>query len=124
MGGGTAFGGQAFRTLVVLYWVLAISIYYEMINVWHIVSAIIRLHMVFLSTDYLFQKQKQKPKNQQQKRIGQVTMGTLYIRLTWWRHEMEPFSALLALCAWNSAVTDEFPSVTRSFDVFFDLRLE
>ena len=34
-------------------------------------------------------------------------------------------SALLALCAGNSLVTGEFPSqrpVTRSFDVFFDLR--
>ena len=40
---------------------------------------------------------------------------------------METFSALLALCAGNSPVTGEFPSqrpVTRSFDVFFDLRLE
>ena len=29
---------------------------------------------------------------------------------TWWRHQMETFSALLALCAGNSPVTDEFPS--------------
>ena len=39
---------------------------------------------------------------------------------------METFSASLALCARNSPVTGEFPSqkpVTRSFDVFFDLRL-
>ena len=39
---------------------------------------------------------------------------------------METFSALLALCAGNSSVTGEFPSqrpVTRTFDVFFDLRL-
>ena len=45
---------------------------------------------------------------------------------SWWRHQMETFSALLALCAGNSPVTGEFPSqrpVTRSFDVFFDLRL-
>ena len=47
---------------------------------------------------------------------------------TWWRHQMEIFSALLALCAGNSSVPGEFPtqrpvSVTRSFDVFFDLRL-
>ena len=38
---------------------------------------------------------------------------------------METFSALLALCAGNSPVTGEFPAqrpVTRSFDVFFDLR--
>ena len=45
---------------------------------------------------------------------------------SWWRHQMETFSALLAFCAGNSPVTGEFPSqraVTRSFDVFFDLRL-
>ena len=42
----------------------------------------------------------------------------------WWRHQMETFSALLALCAGNSPVSGEFPSqrpVTQSFDVFFDL---
>ena len=44
----------------------------------------------------------------------------------WWHHQMETFSALLALCVRNSSVTGEFPSqrpVTQSFDVFFDLRL-
>ena len=44
----------------------------------------------------------------------------------WWRHQMETFSALLAICARNSTVPGEFPAqrpVTRSFDVFFDLRL-
>ena len=43
---------------------------------------------------------------------------------TWWRHQMETFSVLLALWASNSPVTGEFPShrpVTRSFDVVFDL---
>ena len=30
-------------------------------------------------------------------------------RLTWWRHQMETFSALLAICAGNSVVTGEFP---------------
>ena len=42
--------------------------------------------------------------------------------VAWWRHQMETFSALLALCA----VPGEFPAqrpVTLSFDVFFDLRL-
>ena len=46
--------------------------------------------------------------------------------LAWWRHQIETFSALLAICAGNSPVPGEFPSqrpVTRSFDVFFDLRL-
>ena len=45
---------------------------------------------------------------------------------TWWCHQMETFSALLALCAGNSPVTGEFPSqrpVTWSFDVFFHLCL-
>ena len=44
----------------------------------------------------------------------------------WWRHQMETFSALLAICAGNSPVPGELPAqrpVTRSFDVFFDLRL-
>ena len=48
-----------------------------------------------------------------------------YPCLTWWRHQMEIFSALLAICAGNSPVTGEFPTqrpVTRSFDVYFDLR--
>ena len=43
---------------------------------------------------------------------------------TWWRHQKETFSALLALCAENSPVTDEFPAqrpATRCFDAFFDL---
>ena len=44
----------------------------------------------------------------------------------WWRHQMETFSTLLAICAGNSPGTGEFPAqrpVTRSFDVFFDLHL-
>ena len=47
--------------------------------------------------------------------------------VSWWRHQMETFSALLALCAGNSPVSGEFHAqrpVTRSFDVFFDLRLK
>ena len=46
-------------------------------------------------------------------------------KLPWWRHQMETFSVLLAICAGNSPVTGEFPAqrpVTRCFDVFFDLR--
>ena len=43
-----------------------------------------------------------------------------------WRHQMETYPALLAICAGNSPVTGEFPAprpVTRGFDVFFDLRV-
>ena len=46
--------------------------------------------------------------------------------IPWWRYQMETFSALLAICEGNSPVTGEFPTqrpVTRSFDVFCDLRL-
>ena len=45
---------------------------------------------------------------------------------TWWRHQMETFSASLAICTGNSPVPGEFPTqrpVTRSFHVFFDLGL-
>ena len=45
---------------------------------------------------------------------------------SWWRHQMETFFSLLALCAGNFPVTGKFPAqrpVTRSFDAFFDLRL-
>ena len=38
---------------------------------------------------------------------------------TWWRHQMETFSALMAICAGKSPVTGEFTAqrpVTRSFD--------
>ena len=50
----------------------------------------------------------------------------IVIDMTWRCHQMETFSALLAICAGNSPVTGEFSTqrpVTRSFDVFFDMRL-
>ena len=50
----------------------------------------------------------------------------LHVLAAWWRHQMETFSAFLALCAGNSPVTGEFPAqrpVTRSFRVILDLRL-
>ena len=49
-------------------------------------------------------------------------IGDIYNPETWWRHQMETFSKLLALCAGNSPVTGEFPTerpVTRSFHYFF-----
>ena len=52
--------------------------------------------------------------------------GYILAPFPWWHHQMETFSALLALCAGNSPVTGEFPTqrpVTWSFDVFFDLCL-
>ena len=58
------------------------------------------------------------------KMIQSPVMYFYRIPLPWWRHQMETFSALLAICAGNSPVPGEFPAkrpVTRSFDVFFDL---
>ena len=45
---------------------------------------------------------------------------------SWWRHQIKIFSSLVALCAGNLKVIGEFPAqtpVTRSFGVFFDVRL-
>ena len=50
----------------------------------------------------------------------------MWIVDTWWRHQMETFSALLAICTQNSPVPGEFPAqrlVARSFDIFFELCL-
>ena len=47
------------------------------------------------------------------------------LSISWWRHQMETFSALLANYAGNSPVSGDFPAqrpATRSFDVFFDQR--
>ena len=69
-----------------------------------------------------------------------VNFVALYCQMIYWkctttlnhlimmtsRHQMETFSALLAICAGNSLVPIEFPAqrpVTWSFGVFFDLRL-
>ena len=46
--------------------------------------------------------------------------------MSWWRHQMETISMLLAICVGNSPVTGEFPAqrpVTLNVDVFLDLRL-
>ena len=59
---------------------------------------------------------------------GMITMRHLQTSKsqTWWRHQMETFSALLAIGAGNSPVPGKFPAkrpAARSFDVFFDFRL-
>ena len=61
-----------------------------------------------------------------QKDWPRITYLAYYRRVSWLRHQMETFSALLAPCAENSPVTGEFHAqrpVTRSFDILFDLRL-
>ena len=52
------------------------------------------------------------------KELGQL--GALNVQ--WWRHKMETFSALLAICAGNSPVPGEFPAqrpVAWGFMFFF-----
>ena len=48
------------------------------------------------------------------------------LNLSWWRHQMETFYAVLTLCEGNPPVRGRFTSqrpVTQSFEVFLDLRL-
>ena len=55
--------------------------------------------------------------------INAASLG-MKLHITWWRHQIETFSTLLALGKGNSPVTCDFPSqrqVKRYFDVFFDL---
>ena len=78
------------------------------------------IHMNSISKD-------NAPTTKQGKTIWRVyLMESVIFAMTWWRHQMETFSALLAICAGNSTATGEFTAqrpVTRSFDVFFDLHL-
>ena len=58
--------------------------------------------------------------------LAQINMFFHVIVTAWWCHQIETFSALLALCAGNSPVTGEFPSqrpVTLTFNIFFGLHL-
>ena len=58
--------------------------------------------------------------------IWYMSLNTRAWQNSWWRQQMETFFALLAICAGNLPVTGEFPAqtpVTRSFDVFFYLRV-
>ena len=60
------------------------------------------------------------------KKLHQTHTDIILRAIPWWRHQMEIFSALLAICAGNSQIPGEFPAqrpVAWSFDVFFDLRL-
>ena len=78
----------------------------------------VRIHNRF--PPYLYRLTNQLTKLQHSRYLALVFLHT------WWRHQMGTFSALLGLCVGNSTVTGVFPAqrpVTRSFDVFFDLRL-
>ena len=71
-------------------------------------------------------KKKKKNGHIYQKCCYSFLSHIVFYLSTWWRHQMETLSALLAFCVGNSPVTGEFPTqrpVTQSFDVFFDLHL-
>ena len=73
--------------------------------------------------NYWFMEKLQKKTNWTESSAPSMLMA--WFADAWWRHQMEKFSALLAICAGNSPVPGEFPAqrpVTRSFGVFFDLR--
>ena len=77
-------------------------------------------------TEYLFNHANHIYSSSGPDRYERGLKNVTYTCRTWWRHQMETFSALLAICAGYSSVSGEFPAqrpVTRSFDVFFDLRL-
>ena len=45
----------------------------------------------------------------------------LWFQWTWWRHQMETFSSLLAICAGNSPVAGESPPWCGAFQMMFPL---
>ena len=81
------------------------------------------LHWIsFIQKYYRYRKQYQKMKLQ----FFKYSIVRVKWKISWWRHQMETFSPLLAICVGNSPVSGEFPAqrpATQSFDVFFDQRL-
>ena len=67
-----------FRPMVVMYRMLAIFTWYEMINLWATVYAFIRHPCMFMSTEFLFEK-----------RIRLVTIDLSYFRLTYHTHDIQ-----------------------------------
>ena len=45
----------------------------------------------------------------------EINTECCFVTQSWWRHQMETFSALLALCVGNSPVTGKFP-LTKASD--------
>ena len=74
-------------------------------------------HVAYMNSIYIIAHGSQNIQSQ---------LDSFWFALSRWRRQIETFSELLVLCAENSPVTGELPSqrpVTRSFDIFFDLRL-
>ena len=45
---------------------------------------------------------------------GEIDKSDLNQVMSWWRHQIETFSALLAICAGNSPVTGESPAMVNN----------
>ena len=113
------------------------SIQYNIVEVWYVFNPYVYAHLIneicvplilFPQARYNARQngihaslEWQNGRTPSNKWIGLCKFGS-----SWWRHQMETFSGLLDLRTGNSPVTGEFPQqrqVTRSFDVFFHLRL-
>ena len=99
-------------------------------------KAICLLNFVFKSDGFVASSQSQALKCNIYIQCGVVKAQSILFKtttddipelaLSWWRHQMETFSTLLALYEGNPPVTRGIPSqrpVTQRFDVFFGLRL-
>ena len=105
---------------IISYWY--ITILKSSLHVWDPTMA--NVHYLWLNVDYIQDKRLHICHKNFETNPQSIIFG-LPLFNSWWRHQMETFSALLAICAGNSPVHGEFPTqrpVTRSFDVYFDLR--
>ena len=86
-----------------------------------------QLDCLFNSSTRMISKKNMKSRHKGHSRIRVVLIccdvGRVYtcrLQSSWWRHQMETFSASLGIYAGNSPVTDDFPTqrpVARSFAV-------
>ena len=121
--------GHPFSRLSTIIWELSTTHI-----VWHMTNSVVidLCHTIFSNCDRDHRRANIKSELQLTFRLYKTTFRPCYYPpssladYSRWRLKMEIFSALLALCAGYTPITGEFSSqrpVTRSFDVFFDLRL-
>ena len=95
---------------------LELNISYNMPDVWY--TTVYAGEYDYLSMSEI--KVSQADLYQKKEALKSPRPPSTNYRGTWWGHQMEAFSALLAVCAGNSPVTGEFPTqrpVTQSFGV-------
>ena len=57
--------------------------------------------------------------NRLEQKSNRYPLGDVAVNFKpWWRHQMETFSALLAICAGNSPVPGEFPAQRPATRIF------